>query len=519
MPNAPGKRGARFTRSISIPVVRHTYNLRRHNTLQGVEIPESVQAFRPALSSTQELDELIDDVFEEIRSTTPLIPAIEPPSINRREQIRQREIIVRGEVWPRSIPLPPIPPPRRPHTPPPRMADTTIQNAQAEARNPAKPKFVATDVFDPSTTSPLAFVRNYERAALANGWNDAAKINYFGSYVDGVARQWFAAYLRNADNAAKTWRDLVTDFTAEYAGVEPERRLRDKLHRRVQATGESLKSYYYAVKKLAFEIDDEFPFAKFLEHFERGLSAKSTQSYFMLRPDNMGYTELQQLILKLADLEERLVDKNLADRVNLLTVSDQQPSTRPPPPPQQHSVQPYNQYGYQSPQQYAYEYPPRQPRYYDGVYQPPPGAQNGYYRRQSRPNERSYGRYYHPKPPAARTHDNRPICNVCQRVGHYGAYCRTPPPPPPRDQEHNARYASTRPSYTTARSPARSYSGSRYNDTNQRLSRSPAPMERDCRPGEAGPSTQTAAFNQPENRRVHFSPARDTSASRRTPEN
>lgn len=49
----------------------------------------------------------------------------------------------------------------------------------------------------------LSHVTRFERAALANGWNDAKKMIYFPMYLEEVALTYFKNFERNQKNM--TW--------------------------------------------------------------------------------------------------------------------------------------------------------------------------------------------------------------------------------------------------------------------------------------------------------------------------
>ncbi|KAJ8911405.1 hypothetical protein NQ315_011372 [Exocentrus adspersus] len=122
-----------------------------------------------------------------------------------------------------------------------RMANTTLREAIDNGRTPSTPKFISPTTFNPATGNALTYIRAYDRTAVANGWTDAYKINYFGSFLEGAAGIWYEEYKGEAGNANKTWQQITNDFCAEFAGPNHMKLAKSKFANRRQQDGEDIK--------------------------------------------------------------------------------------------------------------------------------------------------------------------------------------------------------------------------------------------------------------------------------------
>lgn len=197
----------------------------------------------------------------------------------------------------------------------------TILEAIATGRTPATPKFTPPPIFNPCFDVPASFIRQYDQVATSNGWNDAYKIQYFGSYLQGAANIWYCNYVREERNQDKTWKHVTEDFIKEFSGEQPLRKLKLKLNARKQLEGEDIKKYLYDLIVLANEVNPDMPFETFREHFENGLHFSYYESYFLMSNGIKTYQELKALIIKLSDVRERILEMQQTLKTNILTLN------------------------------------------------------------------------------------------------------------------------------------------------------------------------------------------------------
>ena len=129
---------------------------------------------------------------------------------------------------------------------------------------------------------PKDWLERFEIAARQNNWNDAAKVNQFGAYMDGTARQWY----NNAGNLPMDWADtqaagnqaavtgLRTAFLNEFQSSDYKRALQKKLKTRRQTPKEKLMAYFWDVIDLCKKVDPNMSEADQVKHATDGLLPK-----------------------------------------------------------------------------------------------------------------------------------------------------------------------------------------------------------------------------------------------------
>ena len=122
------------------------------------------------------------------------------------------------------------------------MANVTLQNALAEAKNPATPKFISPPTFDPSLDSPVTFFTKYDKIAACNGWSDTYKISYLGNFLEGPASHWYREYSNKDTNKDNNWTKISEDFIKEFSGEQPLRKLKFELNTRKQQDNKDIKN-------------------------------------------------------------------------------------------------------------------------------------------------------------------------------------------------------------------------------------------------------------------------------------
>ena len=307
--------------------------------------------------------------------------------------------------------------------------NTTLENALAETKTPATPKFIQPPTFNPSIDLPVTFISKYERIAICNGWTDSYKIAYLGSFLEGPATLWYNDYSNEPANKNKTWGQIKKDFIKEFSGEQPLRKLKFKLASRKQQANEDIKPYYYDLLALANEVDEKMSFDSFREYFENGLHPSFYETYYLMSTADMNYARLKALVLKLSEIRERALVRQMTAQTSLLAIEDSySENTR------QDRTQPqYNRYNAanngNSTGNYREQYQNRgrRPRgnyssrgqrtFYRGANGYRGGQHRNYRGRNTHRgnNGGNRGSWV----PNTRCNDGRPRCTNCNRCGHY----------------------------------------------------------------------------------------------------
>ncbi|KAL1493943.1 hypothetical protein ABEB36_009622 [Hypothenemus hampei] len=179
------------------------------------------------------------------------------------------------------------------------FANTTVGNARGQTIEPIRPQFIQPPSFRPAYHSPTAFLLGYERAACGNGWNDSLKISHLGSYLEGSAVRWYHNYLLDPANDTKTWDEVKRDFKNEFMEVQWGS-LSNDFYYKQQGYTEDIGRYYYDLRNLADELNQNMPFEEFRAQFEKGLHPRFRPNYYMLREKEMSQAMLKNVVEKLS---------------------------------------------------------------------------------------------------------------------------------------------------------------------------------------------------------------------------
>ncbi|KAL1492438.1 hypothetical protein ABEB36_010690 [Hypothenemus hampei] len=179
------------------------------------------------------------------------------------------------------------------------FANTTVGNARGQTIEPIRPQFIQPPSFRPAYHSPTAFLLGYERAACGNGWNDGLKISHLGSYLEGTAVRWYHNYLLDPANDTKTWDEVKRDFKNEFMEVQWGS-LSNDFYYKQQGYTEDIGRYYYDLRNLADELNQNMPFEEFRAQFEKGLHPRFRPNYYMLREKEMSQAMLKNVVEKLS---------------------------------------------------------------------------------------------------------------------------------------------------------------------------------------------------------------------------
>lgn len=109
------------------------------------------------------------------------------------------------------------------------MANITISSVETGEKTPALPQFISPPTFNPCTDSAQSFLATYDRTAVANNWNDALKILYFHSFLQGAANIWYTEYKQAHPDS--NWHLIGRAFKAEFCDDYGSLRLLSKVRK------------------------------------------------------------------------------------------------------------------------------------------------------------------------------------------------------------------------------------------------------------------------------------------------
>ena len=128
---------------------------------------------------------------------------------------------------------------------------------------------------------PDEWVEQFELAARANDWDEAAMIAHVSRYLEGTARQWWRVV-----KAPSHWEDVVqrgpdgdfivpgwkSTFVKYFRPEDFRMKLEERLRKRVQAPGEAVINYYVDVLHLCNKLDRQMPESQKVRHLWRGVT-------------------------------------------------------------------------------------------------------------------------------------------------------------------------------------------------------------------------------------------------------
>lgn len=266
------------------------------------------------------------------------------------------------------------------------------------------PQYHEPPTFHHASGNPQTFLRDYDRAALINGWDLAAKITYLTIYMVGPAEKWFELYLKDGNNAQKTWEDIKTDIIIKFGNSNDNKK--DKYLMRSQHQDEDIKNFFFEKQMLAFEVSPEYGFTLFKQEFIASLRTEHREAFGICNRYSKTYEEMEESVKMFSDLQKTTTQNN--QPINTRNTFYQ--PTYPLPHPYQ---QPYWSY---PPQYFPYWQPPMFTNQVENnMGQRMETEEKAINNKEANNNKKTV--------PTTRTHDGRPICTICKKAGHSANVC------------------------------------------------------------------------------------------------
>jgi len=116
--------------------------------------------------------------------------------------------------------------------------------------------------------------------AVANNWNDALKILYFQSFLQGAANLWYTEYKEGHPDS--NWPLICQAFKKEFDDDNCSLRLLAKVRERTQDPLEPTRKYFYDLRVRYEEYKRDIDFGEFQEIFQNGLTTEAKARYYWL---------------------------------------------------------------------------------------------------------------------------------------------------------------------------------------------------------------------------------------------
>lgn len=305
--------------------------------------------------------------------------------------------------------------------------DVTISESLANPKTPAVPKFLCPPTFDPCSGNAVSFMKNYERTAAANSWDNNLKITYLGTFLEGAADLWFSRYKLNQENQRKTWANIKEDYLKEFGGSDVKRMLEKKLYGTKQRPGQSIRAYYYELQAIFADYDPTFDIEEFRKFFENGMDKDLYRSYRLVLEEDLDWDKFKKIVKKLEDIS---ASPDIGIPMQSLKISDDSKC---------HHCHHNCGQGNQDAQIEKQERERGHQYSQDGNYRGHrtrgnwsrsnaqqrfgPGPRNRRYQEGQHLQAGRNNSYHQRYPPNTRSSDGRPRCFLCNKVGHFVVSC------------------------------------------------------------------------------------------------
>lgn len=125
-----------------------------------------------------------------------------------------------------------------------------------------------------------SFLKNYQRAALINGWSESEKSLYIPVFLEGTALIFYDNIMDTVENI--NWSDLEKKFRLEFEPIAQTHMLRIMLEKRKQKPDEQSVSYINEVESLCRRIDKDMSQGEMVQSIMKGLKPKILRGIGML---------------------------------------------------------------------------------------------------------------------------------------------------------------------------------------------------------------------------------------------
>ncbi|KAL1492455.1 hypothetical protein ABEB36_010707 [Hypothenemus hampei] len=308
--------------------------------------------------------------------------------------------------------------------------EVTLSDIQNRHQQAIVPRFIAPPIFHPPSGQAVTFLRKFEVATGRNGWDSGLRLTYLGNYLEEAASKWYQAYSNDPAKGSNTWEMVKADFRREFMGKDDLRELQRKLFGRKQRYTESPREYYYDLLEIADEVDASMPFETFKAHFENGLHPSMQDHLTITAEAAEDLPALLRAVGMLQSIHTRMMAKGTGGRTGLTATGRETTGTsrenwtsqgRPSGPRWDHTTQaPVTGSPQSSSSSYGNTgaYPRQDSRGDASSKSGTPGTyrgNNGSGRQLSRNDRRRDNSFI----PTTHSRDGRPICQDCNKIGHF----------------------------------------------------------------------------------------------------
>lgn len=153
------------------------------------------------------------------------------------------------------------------------------------------------------------FFKNYQRAALINGWSESEKSLYIPVFLGGTALVFYDNIMDTVQDIK--WSDLETKFRLEFEPLAQTDMLRLMLEKRKQKPDEQNVSYINEVESLCRRIDKDMSQGEMVKNIMKGLNPSIVKCIGIL--ENKTLDEFKKNVRKYELIEfmtARNIDKN-----------------------------------------------------------------------------------------------------------------------------------------------------------------------------------------------------------------
>lgn len=141
---------------------------------------------------------------------------------------------------------------------------------QRQYRNPS--------TFKGDGQDPNKWLKEYDRVAKFNYWDDAVCLANVYFFLEGAAKQWF----ENNEDQVDSWDKFKADISSIFGDPQHYRRkAEDELKGRAQKSGESTQSYIQSVLGLCQQVQPNMTEDEKISHLMKGIAENMYQALLM----------------------------------------------------------------------------------------------------------------------------------------------------------------------------------------------------------------------------------------------